>query len=356
MELKINSEYEALLPRLSKEEYEALKTSMQLEGQHFPIVVNEDKYILDGHHRYRACSELGVTPKIEVKSFSDKLLEKKFVIEANLRRRHLNDFQKAELAMPLLDIEGELAKQRQEKGGLASIDAKGKAVEKTAKKIGMSTKTFERAKKVIEKGTEKQKEKLRQGKTSIHYAYKQVMKRERPSSTPPLPQGVYDVVYADPPWEYYLNLRGSPDSHYATMSMDALCNLKFPFAEDAVLFLWTTNAQLENAFLLLKAWGFSYKSHLVWIKNKFGTGSYFRGQHELLLLAIKGKISCPLEENRPSSVFLADVEEHSKKPNQVRRIIQKMYPNRKYLELFAREKAEGWEAWGNEVNVIGNRT
>ncbi len=73
--------------------------------------------VLDGHHRYRACTELGIEPDFEVRKFDDKLLEKKFVIEANLRRRHLNNFQLVELAVPLLEIEKALAKKRQVKGG-----------------------------------------------------------------------------------------------------------------------------------------------------------------------------------------------------------------------------------------------
>ena len=78
--------------------------------------MNEDLEVLDGHHRYRACIELGIEPDFEVRKFEDKLLEKKFVIEVNLRRRHLNNFQLVELAVPLLEIEKALAKKRQAKG------------------------------------------------------------------------------------------------------------------------------------------------------------------------------------------------------------------------------------------------
>ena len=116
MSLRLNPEYEKLLPKMSEEEFAELKASIQAEGQHYPIIVNEDLEILDGHHRYRACTELGVEPDFEVRKFEDKLLEKKFVIEVNLRRRHLNNFQLVELAVPLLEIEKALAKKRQAKG------------------------------------------------------------------------------------------------------------------------------------------------------------------------------------------------------------------------------------------------
>ncbi len=117
MSLRLNPQYDNLLPKMSEQEFAELKTSIQTEGQHYPIIVNEDLEVLDGHHRFRACTELGIEPDFEVRKFEDKLLEKKFVIEANLRRRHLNNFQLVELAVPLLEIEKALAKKRQSKGG-----------------------------------------------------------------------------------------------------------------------------------------------------------------------------------------------------------------------------------------------
>lgn len=85
------------------------------------------------------------------------------------------------------------------------------------------------------------------------------------------------------------------------------------------------------------------------MKDKFGTGFYFRGQHELLLFGVKGDIHPPEESSRLPSILHAPVRGHSEKPEEVYYIIEKMYPNRRYLELFARKKREGWEAWGNEV-------
>ncbi len=188
MSLRLNPEYEKLLPQMSEEEFAELKASIQSEGQHYPIIVNEDLEVLDGHHRYRACIELGIEPDFEVRKFEDKLLEKKFVIEANLRRRHLNNFQLVELAVPLLEIEKALAKKRQSKGGkngrnlqlgLASEDAepefKAKATEVVAKKAGVSTRTFERGKKILEEASEDDKQKLREGKASITKVYSEIV-------------------------------------------------------------------------------------------------------------------------------------------------------------------------------------
>ena len=193
MSLRLHSEYDKLLPKMSEEEFVELKKSIQTEGQHYPIIVNENLEVLDGHHRFRACIELGIEPDFEVRKFDDKLLEKKFVIEANLRRRHLNNFQLVELAVPLLEIEKELAKKRQSKGGkngrdmqlgLASDDAeaepKSKATDAVAKKVGVSTRTFERGKKIIEKASEDEKQKLRDGKTSISKVYQEIVSSENP--------------------------------------------------------------------------------------------------------------------------------------------------------------------------------
>jgi ParB-like chromosome segregation protein Spo0J len=200
MSLRINPEYEKLLPKMSDEEFAELKASIQAEGQHYPIVANENLEILDGHHRFKACTELGIEPDFEVRKFENKLIEKKFVIEANLRRRHLTKFQLVELAVPLLEIEKALAKKRQVAGGkngrniqlgLAPNDAKPefkktKATAAVAKKIGVSTRTFERGKKILEKATEEEKQQLREGKASIAKIYREVVALEK--GTEPTPK------------------------------------------------------------------------------------------------------------------------------------------------------------------------
>ena len=193
MSLRLNPEYDKLLPKMSDEEFTELKNSILTEGQHYPIIVNEDLEVLDGHHRFRACTELGLEPDFEVRKFDDKLIEKKFVIEANLRRRHLNNFQLVELAVPLLEIEKALAKKRQSAGGkngrdmqlgiaseVAEPEFKGKAAEAVAKKAGVSTRTFERGKKILEKASEDEKQKLREGKTSISKVYQEIVTGENP--------------------------------------------------------------------------------------------------------------------------------------------------------------------------------
>lgn len=169
-----------------------------------------------------------------------------------------------------------------------------------------------------------------------------------------LPSGVYDVIYADPPWEYRQGTTTPTrniEEHYPTMPLEAICALEVPVlaAKDAVLFLWATSPKLHEAMQVIEAWGFEYRTSLVWIKPNYGLGHYFRIQHELLLVGIKGKPGTPADGTQPRSVLQAPNPRHSQKPDEVYGYIEQMYPGRRYLELFARSQMPGWTAWGNEV-------
>jgi len=236
-------------------------------------------------------------------------------------------------------------------------------IEVVAKIFGESHETTRKRYKIVESAKSDPEtfgdilEDVDSGKTSISHAHTKIKRRQKHIDPPSLPEGTFDVIYADPPWKYYLPLRGAPDAHYKTMSAEEICNLEVEgvsihekIADDAILFLWTTNPQLKIAFKVLEAWGFTYVTNMVWVKDKWGTGYYVRGQHELLLIAKKGKIPPPIEEVRPSSVLHAPVRKHSMKPDEIYGIIETMYPNRRYLELFARKGHKGWVSWGLEAN------
>lgn len=176
--------------------------------------------------------------------------------------------------------------------------------------------------------------------------------KEEIKPTPPIPSAFYSVIYADPPWEYYFDeVRGAAKNHYQTMPLEELKKLQLPQTPDCVLFLWATNPKLEDALELMREWGFEYKTNMVWVKPHFGNGYYVRGQHELLLIGRRGNIPVPEEANRPSSIIEAPTTEHSAKPPVVYDIIERMYPGRKYLELFARNKRQGWDSWGDELET-----
>lgn len=187
MKLFINPEYERLVSPLSVDEYETLKKSIKKDGLWIPILINGENEILDGHHRFRACQELQIQTKHAVREFENKLLEKKFVIECNLNRRQLNDFQKSELGMSLQDINAEIAKENQGKRSDLTTSSNEEKVtpfnsnKETAKIIGVSKATFERAKKVIDEAPEEIKQKLREGNphTSIAKEYQTLVKNQK---------------------------------------------------------------------------------------------------------------------------------------------------------------------------------
>jgi len=165
-----------------------------------------------------------------------------------------------------------------------------------------------------------------------------------------IPDGPFDVIYADPPWEYD---NGGPDGgvdhHYGTMSVDEIKALDVPAADDAVLYLWSTVTHVPEALDVLNAWGFEYKTQAVWDKQAFGVGYWFRGQHELLYVGTRGDVSPPPKDARRGSMFREQRTDHSAKPDAVRRHIEKAWPDADKLELFARDNRSGWSEWGNEV-------
>jgi len=181
MELKINKRLEDRIAKMFPAEYETLKASIKLRGQEEPIEVMRDGTIIDGHHRFKICNELGLDPKYKVLEHIKTLEEaENYAVVINIARRHLNSFQKAEMGMALLEVEEELAKQRQgtrtDLGKTLPANA-GEVGEKTdivAKKIGLSKGTFERAKKIIEKAPEKLKDIVRNEDLSISQTYKLV--------------------------------------------------------------------------------------------------------------------------------------------------------------------------------------
>lgn len=210
--------------------------------------------------------------------------------------------QRTELGLPLLKINKKLAKQRMSKAGKIGVEiregrvssnelplAEGQARDVTAKEIGLSPTTFQRALTVLEKGSEQLKEKVRKGQTSINAAYIQINRAEKHENTPDLPDGEFDVIYADPPWKYDFCLEGDPRQHYQVMPTNEVCELEIPKAENAILFLWATNPKLEDALKVIRAWGFTYKTNLVWVKNRKGPGS--RNQPLNGFLELRSEIS-----------------------------------------------------------------
>ena len=171
----------------------------------------------------------------------------------------------------------------------------------------------------------------------------------------------YQVIYADPPWHYKVwSKKGagrSAEAHYPTMSIDEIKAL--PVSQladkDCALFLWITFPMLREAWSVMEAWGFTFKTAaFVWIKlNRkadtvfTGMGYWTRANAELCLLATRGH---PKRQARNvHQVILTKIEEHSKKPDEARRRIEALMGDVPRIELFARQHPPGWDVWGNEV-------
>jgi len=161
----------------------------------------------------------------------------------------------------------------------------------------------------------------------------------------------FDVIYADPPWRYSFSRSKNREieNQYPTMTVEDLCALKIPSADNSVLYLWATAPKLLEALEVMKAWGFEYKTHAIWDKQIVGMGYWFRGQHELLLVGVKGKFSPPKEIDRIGSIFSVRRGQHSKKPDWIRDRIKCWFPDARCLELFARQPFAGWASFGDEI-------
>jgi N6-adenosine-specific RNA methylase IME4 len=116
-----------------------------------------------------------------------------------------------------------------------------------------------------------------------------------------------------------------------------------------MLFLWVPPAILEQAFAVIHAWGFDYRTNITWVKPSVGMGNYVRQRHEHLLIARRGEFPLPEPAHRPNSIIEAPRREHSRKPDEAYALIEQMYPELPKIELFARYARPGWAAWGNEI-------
>jgi N6-adenosine-specific RNA methylase IME4 len=166
-----------------------------------------------------------------------------------------------------------------------------------------------------------------------------------------LPRGHFGCVYADPPWQYgNQSTRAATDNHYGTMPIADLCDMPVSelVAADAHLHLWTTNAFIREAFQLIDAWGFEYRSMFIWVKPQMGIGNYWRVSHEIMLLGIRGNAKRFNDKSLKSWVE-ASRTKHSAKPEAVRGMIEKASSG-PYLELFGRSEVPGWTVFGNQIS------
>ncbi len=185
----------------------------------------------------------------------------------------------------------------------------------------------------------------------------------------------FRVVYEDPPWKFGDSLPGETrgaEKQYPCMTTEEICMLKLPpIDDDALMFLWRVAAMQEDALAVMHMHGFEPKSELIWIKTKngvviedwdqvreedtcMGMGRYTRHCHEVCLIGARGRAASRVVKNHSiRSVFYAERLEHSRKPDRVYEIIEKMTDGKgPYLELFARRPRAGWVAYGKDLGTI----
>ena len=188
---------------------------------------------------------------------------------------------------------------------------------------------------------------------------------------PALPEGKYDIIYADPPWDYSGKMQydkssikslnvgferkvfiSAADFKYPTLTLKQLqkLNVSSIAADDCILFMWTTGPQFANSIELGKAWGFEYKTvAFVWDKQVHNPGHYTLSQTEFVLAFKKGRFPSPRGARNIRQLLSVHRGEHSEKPEKVIDDITKMFPNQKKIELFARRNYIGWDNWGLEI-------
>ena len=174
----------------------------------------------------------------------------------------------------------------------------------------------------------------------------------------------FATVLADPPWRFQNRTgKNAPEhrrlSRYGTMALPEICDLPVGqiAADTAHLYLWVPNALLAEGLEVMKSWGFTYKSNIVWHKIRKdggsdgrGVGFYFRNVTELVLFGVRGKNARTLAPGRSQVNYVASRKrEHSRKPDEIFPVIETCSPG-PYLELFARGERKGWAVWGNQAD------
>lgn len=195
-------------------------------------------------------------------------------------------------------------------------------------------------------------ERMAAGSPNVRSAKKHQIAERIAAEPPPMPKGPYRVIVADPPWSY--DKRADDETHraalpYPPMTIEQIRALPVGELahEDAILWLWTTNAHMREAYTVLDAWGFKERTILTWTKDRMGTGDWLRGKSEHCILAIRGKPTVTLSNQ--TTVLAGPLREHSRKPDEFFALVDALCPGSK-VETFAREPRKGWAAWGGEVD------
>ncbi|MGD1061725.1 MAG: MT-A70 family methyltransferase [Terracidiphilus sp.] len=337
----------------------ALADSIAEVGLLHPVVVTPEGRLIAGQRRLQACRQLGWT-EIPV-TIVDLLQAARGEAHENFVRKDLLPSEIVALKRAIEPLERREARARQ--GGRADLchpatvaEGQGDARDKIARYLGVGRTTIDRAEAVMEAAEEDPEEygylvdqMDRSGKVAGAFRRLTVLKqaKELDAAPPELPTGPFQVIVADPPWQYDT---GS-SLPYPTMPLEEIKAMPVQDIadENATLWLWTTNTHLPVAFDVLTAWGFEYKTILTWVKDRMGTGEWLRGQTEHCLLGARGK---PVFlHGSDGTVLEAARREHSRKPEEFYALVERTCPGGR-VELFSRQAREGWRAFGNNTDLF----
>jgi N6-adenosine-specific RNA methylase IME4 len=383
--------YADLFPLIEGDEFAELVADIKANDLREKIVIWEDS-ILDGRNRYRAALAAGLIDdddKPDRAKYFQRFVREvdgdplKFVISKNLKRRHLNDDQRRMVAARLANMprgrpsenSADCAIKLGEAARMVNVDEAGTKRARTiiARATPEIRSAVERGKLTVAAGVQASKlEPAQQREIAVKAAdsananvVRTVIKREARAAKErelgakqtDLPQKKYGVIVADPEWRFepYSRETGmdrAADNHYPTAASHVVAQRDVPSiaADDCVLFLWATIPMLCDAIVVMDTgWGFTYKSHYVWGKDKIGTGYWGREKHEILLIGTRGNPPAPAMGTQCESLIIVPRGEHSAKPEIFLEIIERYYPTLPKIELNRRGPARpGWDAWGNE--------
>jgi N6-adenosine-specific RNA methylase IME4/anti-sigma28 factor (negative regulator of flagellin synthesis) len=378
--IKIKPEFKSLIPPLEEAEAKQLEQNLINEGSRDPLVEWQG-FLIDGHNRYEICTKHNLPFEVISKDFKTEAEARIWMRQNQMGRRNLTKAWAIDLQLEnKKDLLLKGAKKRRDKklgsnnpmvekdcATLSDNDNVAQKEHRTrneiAKAAGVSTGAVAMSEQIKKKSPELW-EKAKEGEVTISGAYTKIKKEEKKaarlemieeqkqaieSGEVKLPEGVFEVIALDPPWNY--GREYDPDSSrvanpYPEMTQAQLLELAPPFADDSVCMLWTTHAFLFDAKELLDHWGFTYKATMVWDKGKMGMGHWLRMQCEFCLVGIKGK---PKWNNTKWRDIITEARrEHSRKPEAFYEMIEDVVTGRR-LEFFSREQRKGWATYGNDT-------
>jgi N6-adenosine-specific RNA methylase IME4/ParB-like chromosome segregation protein Spo0J len=361
-----------LLPALSVDACQRLRESIRRHKVRVPVVVSSGPAFAgetaDGVHRQELAAELGLPCPTQKRRFETEAEFLLYRLDCNLSRRQLPVAELVRLGWLLEPLERELASARkaQVAGGkrgekslpVSRPEEKGETRERVAERLGLSAATYSRASKVLREGSAELVAAFEANKESPNGAYRRLQSEQRRAglralaneierNPPPLPQGRVAVLVVDPPWPYEGSMLPYPPMGEEKIAAIPVGEL---LADDAIVWLWTTNAFLYEAQRIAReVWQLTERNILTWDKQRPGTGHWLRGETEHCLLLTRGK---PVfVQNNYTTILRARSREHSRKPDEFYDLVEATCPGSK-AELFARQQRPGWQAHGAETDLF----